>query len=71
MRQFEIVKKIPSPSGCLTGFGRVLGEMITKILHIIETVMNRIHPQNRLQPCYTKQEEFSFVHSKSKSFFSR
>jgi|GEM_PF-513754 hypothetical protein len=39
--------------------------MITQILHIIETVINRIHPQSRIQPCFAKQEEFAFVHSKS------
>lgn len=39
--------------------------MITKILHIIETVINRIHLQKPLQPCYAKQEEFSFVRRKS------
>ena len=46
----------------------IFSEMITQILHIIETVMNRIYPQSLFQPCFAKQEEFSFVHSKSKSF---
>ena len=44
--------------------------MITQTLHIIETVINRIHPQSRIQPCFAKQEEFSFVHGKSKSFLA-
>jgi hypothetical protein len=39
--------------------------MITKILIAIETVMNRIHPQTRLQPCFAKQEEFAFVKNQS------
>ena len=39
--------------------------MITKILIAIETVMNRIYPQNRFQPCFAKQEEFSFVKNQS------
>ena len=47
----------------------IFSEMITQILHIIETVINRIYPQNPLQPCFAKQEEFTFVHGKSKSPF--
>ena len=45
--------------------------MITKFLHIIETVISRIQPQNRFQPCFAKQEEFAFVHEKSNSLFYR
>ena len=45
--------------------------MITKILHIIETVVNRIRPQSRIQPCFAKQEEFAFVHGKSNFLFNR
>ena len=61
-------KKFSSPSGCSTEVGKVTGEMITYILHIIEIVMSRIHPQNRFQLGYAKQEEFPFVHGKSTSF---
>ena len=39
--------------------------MITKILIAIETVMNLIYPQTRFQPCFAKQEEFSFVKNQS------
>ncbi len=39
--------------------------MITKILIAIETVMNRIYPQTRFQPCFAKQEEFAFVKNQS------
>jgi hypothetical protein len=45
--------------------------MITQILHIIDAVMNRIHPQSLIQPCFAKQEEFAFVHEKSNSLFYR
>jgi hypothetical protein len=53
-------KKFSSPSGCLTGVGKVAGEMITKILQIIETVMNRIHPQSRSPRAFCSQTEFPF-----------
>ena len=39
--------------------------MIIKILHIIETSLTRIRPQNRFQPCFAKQEEFAFVKNQS------
>ena len=42
-----------------SSFG-LTSEMITKILHIIESAIHRIHPQNRLQPVFVKQEEFVF-----------
>ena len=45
--------------------------MITQILHIIHAVINRIHPQSRIQPCFAKQEEFAFVHGKSNFLFNR
>jgi len=45
--------------------------MITKILHIIDATINRIRPQTHSQPCFAKQEEFAFVHDKSKSLFTR
>jgi hypothetical protein len=35
--------------------------MITKILRIIDAVINCIHPQNRFQPHFAKQEEFCFA----------
>jgi hypothetical protein len=60
-----------TPSGCPTGIDRLALEMISKILFAIETVMNRIYPQNRLQPCFAKREEFAFVHEKSNSLFYR
>ena len=34
--------------------------MITHILRLIESAIHRIHPQNRLQPVFVKQEEFVF-----------
>jgi len=58
-------EKISSPSGCPTGVDRVSLEMITKILIAIETVMNRIYPQTRFQPCFAKQEEFAFAKNQS------
>jgi hypothetical protein len=58
-------KFLPSPSGCPTTLDTIAGEMITKILIAIETVMNRICPQTRFQPCFAKQEEFSFVKNQS------
>ncbi len=39
----------------------IFSEMITQILHIIETVMNRIYPQSLFQPCFAKQEEFAII----------
>jgi hypothetical protein len=54
-------EKFSSPRRCPTTLDTIAGEMITKILHIIETAMNRIHPQILCQPCFTKQEEFAFV----------
>jgi len=58
-------EKISSPSRCPIGVDRVSLEMITKILIAIETVMNRIYPQPPFQPCFAKQEEFSFVKNQS------
>jgi hypothetical protein len=34
--------------------------MITHILRLIESAIHRIHPQNRFQPVFVKQEEFVF-----------
>ena len=61
-------EKISSPRRCPTTLDTIAGEMITKILHIIETVMNRIQPQNRFQPCFAKQEEFCFVKDTRRTF---
>ena len=38
--------------------------MITKILHIIETSLTRIRPQNRFQKRFEWQSEFLFVPEK-------
>ena len=46
------------------------GEMISKILHIIETFLNRIKPQNRSQSSFAKQEEFSFVKDSQRTYLS-
>lgn len=54
-------EKFSSPRKCPTKIVKVAGEMITKILHIIETTLSCIRPQNRCQPCFAKQEEFAFV----------
>jgi hypothetical protein len=59
-------KNFCTPSGCLTGAVRVAGEMITKILHIIETVINRIHPQSQSRGPSAWQREFLFIQEKSR-----
>ena len=56
--QFQILS--PPPRRCPTSVARVAGEMITHILRLIESAIHRIHPQNRLQPSFVKQQEFSF-----------
>jgi hypothetical protein len=58
-------KKFRTPSGCLTGAISVAGEMITKILIAIETVMNRIHPQSQSRGSSAWQSEFLFIQEKS------
>jgi len=40
--------------------------MITNILRLIESAIHRIHPQNRLQPVFVKQEEFVFCEQKQR-----
>ena len=55
-----------SPSGCLTGAVSVAGEMITKILIAIETIMNRIHPQSQPRGSSAWQSEFLFIQEKSR-----
>jgi hypothetical protein len=40
--------------------------MITKILHIIETVMNCIHPQSQSRGSFAWQSEFIFIQEKSR-----
>lgn len=41
--------------------------MLTQILYFIDAVMNRIRQQNRLQPCFAKQEEFAFFNPSLKT----
>ena len=52
------------PSGCPTEVVSATGEMITKILLIIQTSLTRIRPQNRIQRRFEWQSEFLFVHEK-------
>jgi hypothetical protein len=40
--------------------------MITQFLHIIETVMNRIHPQSQSRSSSAWQSEFLFIQEKSR-----
>jgi len=40
--------------------------MITQILHALDAVMNRIHPQNESQRRFAWQSEFLFIQEKSK-----
>jgi hypothetical protein len=54
-------KKYPSPSGCPTDLVKAPGEMITKILHLIQSTLLRFRPQRLFQSQSAKQEEFCFL----------
>jgi len=66
----NISKNFSYPSQCPTTLAMIDGEMISKILHIIETFLNRIKPQNRSQSSFAKQEEFSFVKDSQRTYLS-
>jgi hypothetical protein len=66
MQFFYFLEKKSTPRRCPTRVVMVAGEMITHILRLIESAIHRIHPQNRLQPVFVKQEEFSFCEQKSR-----
>jgi hypothetical protein len=52
---------LPYPRKCPTGLDKIFLEMITKILLLIDRLANLIHPRNKVQPCFARQEEFYFV----------
>jgi hypothetical protein len=45
--------------------------MITNILRLNESAIHRIHPQNRLQHVFIKQEEFVFCELGQRNHLTR